>query len=48
LKNIVIKNSIKKELKISGELGHALHVVEKPSMCTFDLMEVIASFLYLL
>jgi hypothetical protein len=35
LKNIVIKNSIKKkELKILGKLGHALHVVEKPSMCT--------------
>jgi hypothetical protein len=34
LQNIVIENSIKKELKISGELGHAFHIVEKPSMCT--------------
>jgi hypothetical protein len=34
LKNIIFKNSIKKELKISGKLGHALHIVEKPSMCT--------------
>jgi hypothetical protein len=31
LKNIVIKKSIKKK---NSKLGHALHIVEKLSMCT--------------